>query len=138
MSVPPGYFRSLTASWSGFVAIGLLLAASPSQIAGQTDASHLAIASTMEAHFAAAQQAQKNGDYVTAEREYRAVLEIRPDFAEVHMNLGLVYQLQDQISVAMTEFQRALHLKPTLAGANFFLGVDYCKNGEGIKALPYK
>jgi tetratricopeptide (TPR) repeat protein len=137
MSVPPGYFRSLTAAWSGFVAIGLLLAASPSQIAGQTDASHLAIASTMEAHFAAAQQAQKNGDYVTAEREYRAVLEIRPDFAEVHMNLGLVYQLQDQISVAMTEFQRALHLKPTLTGANFFLGVDYCKNGEGIKALPY-
>ena len=137
ISTSPGYVRSLTAIWSGFVAIGLLLAASPSQIAGQTDASHLAIASTMEAHFAAAQQAQKNGDYVTAEREYRAVLEIRPDFAEVHMNLGLVYQLQDQISVAMTEFQRALHLKPTLAGANFFLGVDYCKNGEGIKALPY-
>jgi tetratricopeptide (TPR) repeat protein len=65
------------------------------------------------------------------------VLEIRPDFAEVHMNLGLVYQLQDQISDAMIEFRRALHLKPTLAGANFFLGVDYCKNGEGIKALPY-
>jgi len=137
MSILPGYLRTLTAAGSGFVAIGLLLAASPSQIAGQTDASHLAIASTVEAHFAAAQQAQKNSDYVTAEREYRAVLEIRPDFAEVHMNLGLVYQLQDQISVAMTEFQRALHLKPTLAGANFFLGVDYCKNGEGIKALPY-
>jgi tetratricopeptide (TPR) repeat protein len=97
----------------------------------------MANASTVEAHFAAAQQAQRNSDYVTAEREYRAVLEIRPDFAEVHMNLGLVYQLQDQISVAMTEFQRALHLKPTLAGANFFLGVDYCKNGEGIRALPY-
>ena len=131
MSIPPGYLRTLTVAWSGFVAIGLLLAASPSPIAGQTDAS------TVEAHFAAAQQAQKNSDYVTAEREYRAVLEIRPDFAEVHMNLGLVYQLQDQISVAMTEFQRALHLKPALAGANFFLGVDYCKNGEGMKALPY-
>jgi len=131
MSIPPGYLRTLTVAWSGFVAIGLLLAASPSPIAGQTDAS------TVEAHFAAAQQAQKNSDYVTAEREYRAVLEIRPDFAEVHMNLGLVYQLQDQIAVAMTEFQRALHLKPALAGANFFLGVDYCKNGEGMKALPY-
>ena len=131
MSIPPGYLRTLTVAWSGFVAIGLLLAASPSPIAGQTDAS------TVEAHFAAAQQAQKNSDYVTAEREYRAVLEIRPDFAEVHMNLGLVYQLQDQIAVAMSEFQRALHLKPALAGANFFLGVDYCKNGEGIKALPY-
>ena len=137
MSIPPGYFRSLTSAWSGFVAIGLLLATGPCQIAGQTDASHAANASTVEAHFAAAQQAQKNSDYVTAEREYRAALEIRPDYAEVHMNLGLVYQLQDQISNAMIEFRRALHLKPTLAGANFFLGVDYCKNGEGIRALPY-
>jgi len=53
------------------------------------------------------------------------------------MNLGLVYQLQDQISDAMTEFRRALQLKPMLAGANFFLGVDYCKNGEGVKAIPF-
>src|SRR6266581_6770776 len=137
MITPPGYLRSLTSAGSGFVAIGLLLAAGPCQIAGQTDASHPGNASTVEAHFAAAQQAQKNSDYVTAVREYRAVLEIRPDFAEVHMNLGLVYQLQNQISDAMIEFRRALHLKPTLAGANFFLGVNYCKNGEGIRALPY-
>lgn len=137
MSIPPVYFRRLGTIGSRFIAIGVLLAAGPCQIAGQTDASHMANASTIEVHFAAAQEAQKNGDYVTAEREYRAVLELRPDFAEVHMNLGLVYQLQDQISGAMTEFQRALRLKPTLAGANFFLGVDYCRNGEGIRALPY-
>jgi tetratricopeptide (TPR) repeat protein len=137
MSLFSGYVRRLTAAGSGYAAIGLLLAASPCQIAGQTEASHPANAPTVEAHLAAAQQAQKNSDYVTAEREYRAVLGIRPDFAEVHMNLGLVYQLQDQISDAMIEFRRALHLKPTLAGANFFLGVDYCKNGEGLKALPY-
>ena len=137
MSIFSEYVRRLTAAGSGYAAIGLLLAASPCQIAGQTEAAHPANAPTVEAHLAAAQQAQKNSDYVTAEREYRAVLGIRPDFAEVHMNLGLVYQLQDQISDAMIEFRRALHLKPTLAGANFFLGVDYCKNGEGIKALPY-
>jgi tetratricopeptide (TPR) repeat protein len=53
------------------------------------------------------------------------------------MNLGLVYQLQDHISEAMTEFRRALKIKPKLAGANFFLGVDYCKLGEGTKAMPY-
>ena len=137
MTILPGYFRRLAAVGSASITIGLLLAAGPCQIAGQTDASHRANASAVEAHFAAAEQAQKNSDYVTAEREYRAVLEIRPDFAEVHMNLGLVYQLEDQISVAMSEFRRALQLKPTLAGANFFLGVDYCKNGEGIRALPY-
>ena len=93
--------------------------------------------SEIESHFAAAQQAQREKDYATAEREYRAVLAIAPDFAEVYMNLGLVYQLQDRSAEAMTEFRHALRLKPGLSGANFFLGVDYCKAGEGTKAIPY-
>jgi tetratricopeptide (TPR) repeat protein len=91
----------------------------------------------MEEHFALAQRAQKDNDLVTAEREYQAVLAMKPDFAEAFMNLGLVYQLQNHTSDAMREFQHALRLKPALAGANFFLGVDYCKQGEGKKALPY-
>jgi tetratricopeptide (TPR) repeat protein len=133
----PGYSGRLMALGIGIIVIALLISAGPCTNAGQKDSSHTANASVVEAHFAAAQQAQKNSDYVTAVREYRAVLELRPDFAEVHMNLGLVYQLQGQISDAMIEFQRALHLKPTLAGANFFLGVDYCKSGDGTRALPF-
>jgi tetratricopeptide (TPR) repeat protein len=132
-----GYIGRLTASRVCIIVIALVVFPGPSTIAGQTDSSHTANAAIVEAHFAAAQQAQKNNDYVTAVREYRAVLELRPDFAEVHMNLGLAYQLQGQISEAMIEFQRALRLKPALAGANFFLGVDYCKNGDGMRALPY-
>jgi len=93
--------------------------------------------SAVEAHFSAAQQAQRDKDYATAEREYVAVLALVPEFAEVHMNLGLVYQLEDRTADAMTEFRRALKIKPGLAGANFFLGVDYCKLGEGAKAIPY-
>ena len=93
--------------------------------------------SAIEAHFSAAQQAQRDKDYAVAEREYRAVLTLAPDFAEVHMNLGLVYQLEDRSTEAMTEFRRALKLKPGLAGANFFLGVNYCKLGEGARAIPY-
>jgi len=85
----------------------------------------------------AAQQAQHNEDYATAEREYVAVLALAPEFAEVHMNLGLVYQLEDRSADAMTEFRRALKIKPGLAGANFFLGVDYCKLGEGANAITY-
>jgi tetratricopeptide (TPR) repeat protein len=106
-------------------------------LAGQAIPSNAARASAIESHFAAAQQAQRDKDFATAEREYQAVLALAPDFAEVHMNLGLVYQLQDRSSAAMTEFRRALKLKPGLAGANFFLGVDYCKTGEGTKAIPY-
>ena len=113
-----------------------LLAASWSQSVAQGTASD-AISDTVRAHFSAAQQAQQQGDFAGAEREYRAVLDELPNFAEVHMNLGLLYQLQDRTPEAMAEFLRALKLKPTLAGANFFLGVDYCKSGNGAKGIPY-
>jgi len=107
------------------------------QLTGQTVPSRAARDSAIESHFAAAQQAHRDKEYATAEREYRTVLALAPDFAEVHMNLGLVYQLLDRSAEAMTEFLRALKFKPGLAGANFFLGVDYCKLGEGAKAIPY-
>ena len=136
-SVSRGHIVRLATAGSSFLAIALLLGAGPSAIAGQKDSSQAAGGPAVEAHFAVAQEAQKNSDYATAEREYRAMLAIRPDFAEVHMNLGLVYQLQNRIADAITEFRRALQLKPALSGANFFLGVDYCKRGEGTRALPY-
>src|SRR5271165_6602699 len=107
------------------------------ELAGQTTPLHSARDSAIESHFAAAQQAQRSKDYATAEREYQAVLALAPNFAEVHMNLGLLYQLQDRPSEAMVELRRALKIKPGLVGANFFLGVDYCKLGEGAKAISH-
>jgi tetratricopeptide (TPR) repeat protein len=116
----------------------LILLTTPTfESAGQTRAAPTAKSAAIESHLAAAQRAQHDKDYATAEREYQAVLALAPEFAEVHMNLGLVYQLQDRFSEAMTEFRRALKFKPGLAGANFFLGVDYCKLGEGAKAISY-
>jgi tetratricopeptide (TPR) repeat protein len=106
-------------------------------LTAQSQTSKPRISESVRAHFWAAQQAQQQGDYAAAEREYRVVLSGRPNFAEVHMNLGLLYQLQERVPEAMAEFQRALKIKPALAGANFFLGVDYCKNGQGAKAIPY-
>lgn len=121
--------------------IGLLVLAllpvAASKVAGQAAPSISVRDSGIESHFVAAQEAQREKDYATAEREYQAVLALAPDFAEVHMNLGLLYQLQDRTSEAMVELRRALKIKPALAGANFFLGVDYCKLGEGTEAISY-
>jgi len=80
---------------------------------------------------------RKNGDFAAAERDYKSALQLDPQFAEIHMNLGLVFQLQNRIEDAIPEFRRALEIKPGLLGANFFLGVDYCKMGQGAKAIPY-
>jgi tetratricopeptide (TPR) repeat protein len=121
----------------GLLSMCLLWTPNPWLVAEQTRSADGGESSQVEAHFTAAQQAQKIGDYATAEREYLSVLTMEPNFAEAHMNLGLVYQLQDHIPDAMAEFRRALQLKRTLTGANFFLGVDYCKAGEGTKAIPY-
>ncbi len=119
------------------IQVVILSAVCLGQLAAQGTASNAAVTERVRTHFSAAQQAQQRSDYAAAEREYRAVLAELPNFAEVHMNLGLLYQLQDRTPEAMAEFLRALKLKPTLAGANFFLGVDYCKTGDGTKAIPY-
>lgn len=114
-----------------------MLAVSALNLAAQTAPQQPASEAEIQSHFAAAQRAQRQKDYATAEKEYKSVIALAPEFAEVHMNLGLVYQLQNRYPEAMTEFRRALKLKPPLTGANFFLGVDYCKMGEGPKAIPY-
>ena len=116
----------------------LAVAATPAlKLRGQDAPRRPAPDSEIQSHFAAAQQAQRDKDYATAEREYQSVVALAPGFAEVHMNLGLIYQLQNRFPEAMTEFRRALKLKATLTGANFFLGVDHCKMGEGAQAIPY-
>jgi tetratricopeptide (TPR) repeat protein len=136
VSLPLGHDR-LACSCRTLLLVATLLTGCCGQLAAQGTASDAAVSETVRAHFSAAQEAQQRHDYAAAEREYRAVLTELPKFAEVHMNLGLLYQLQDRTPEAMTEFLRALKLKPTLAGANFFLGVDYCKMGDGAKAIPY-
>src|ERR1051326_5977546 len=113
----------------------ILLAGASQLLDGQTPT--IPASQSANAHFTAAQQAQRQNDYPTAEHEYLEVLAAMPEFAEAHMNLGLVYQLQNRLAVAMAEFRRALKIKPALTGANFFLGVDYCKLGDSAAALPY-
>jgi len=131
------YRQEFSTCIAGFAALCLLMAMNPGHAMGQNAGSQRRESIEVETHFAAAQQAQRNQDYATAEREYLAVLAIEPTFSEVHMNLGLLYQLQDRIPEAMTEFRHALNLKPTLTGANFLLGIDYCQSGDGAAAVPY-
>src|SRR5215472_12829736 len=124
-------------SCRALLSLAMLLVVCWCQSGAQGTASDADASETVRAHFSAAQEAQQRRDYAAAESEYRAVLAEVPNFAEVHMNLGLLYQLQNRTPEAMAEFRRALKVKPTLAGANFFLGVDYCKSGDGAKAILY-
>jgi tetratricopeptide (TPR) repeat protein len=136
VSLPLGGNKLLRSCWT-LLWLVTFLAACWGQVSAQGTAPDLTLSDTVRVHFSAAQEAQQQRDYAAAEREYQAVLAELPNFAEVRMNLGLLYQLQDRTPEAMAEFRRALKIKPSLAGANFFLGVDYCKSGNGAKAIPY-
>src|SRR5258708_2488494 len=92
-SVSRGHIGRLGTAGSSFLAIALLLGAGPSAIAGQTDPSQTAGGPAVEAHFAVAQEAQKNSDYATAHPQYRPVLTPKPHFPEFHINPRLIYHL---------------------------------------------
>ena len=48
---------------------------------------------------------------------FEAALEIQPDWAEAHNNLGIALASQGRLAAALTHFERAVDLKPTLADA---------------------
>ena len=89
----------------------------------------------IQQHFAAAREAEKRGDLATAEKEYRAVLKLSPELAEVSSNLGLIYYLQRKDEEAIKVFQEALKRKPALVAANLFLGMTYTRTNQYDKSI---
>jgi Tfp pilus assembly protein PilF len=82
------------------LAVVMLVASHWCQSTGQSTTSRGPASDRIQNHFAAAQLAEQRDDYAAAEREYQAVLIEAPGFAEAHMNLGLIYQLQDRAQSA--------------------------------------
>ena len=50
-------------------------------------------------------------------------LQLRPDFAEAHYNLGHLLKEQGQFAEAVASLQEALRLKPDFVEAHYCLGV---------------
>jgi tetratricopeptide (TPR) repeat protein len=73
--------------------------------------------------FRQATEAMRQGRMEEAAAGFSAVTALRPNFAEAHLNLGLVLEEQRKNEQAIAEFQKALALKPRLRGANLFLGI---------------
>src|SRR3954468_3928976 len=60
-----------------------------------------------------------------AERYFKKALELKPDRAETHFNLGVVYRRQQKVKEAIAELEQAVKLDPQLAAAHHDLGVLY-------------
>jgi tetratricopeptide (TPR) repeat protein len=72
----------------------------------------------------------QRADIDAAVTELQAGIQLAPNDASLHYNLGLAYKLKDQLEKAVPEFQTAIRLQPDLADAHYTLGVLFWQKGE--------
>jgi tetratricopeptide (TPR) repeat protein len=77
------------------------------------------------------------GRATDAIREYQAAINLYPDFALAHNDLGLIYGERGQLAEAATELELAVRLDPTYAKAENNLGVIFSRQGEAAQAAPH-
>jgi predicted O-linked N-acetylglucosamine transferase (SPINDLY family) len=69
-----------------------------------------------------AQESHQAGDYPQAESLYRQILDINPNLAGVHNNLGSALELRGCVDEAVASYRRAIDLNPRFVEAHFNLG----------------
>jgi Tfp pilus assembly protein PilF/4-amino-4-deoxy-L-arabinose transferase-like glycosyltransferase len=77
------------------------------------------------------------GRTADAIREFQAAIQLYPDFALAHNDLGLIYGERGQLAEAATELEQAVRLDPTYAKAENNLGVILSRQGEAAQAAPH-
>jgi superkiller protein 3 len=73
--------------------------------------------------------------YEEAIAEYRTVLEMTPDDARAHSNLGNALYQSGKVGEAVDEFRTALKLDPDNPHAHYNLGVAFADEGYYAEAL---
>jgi tetratricopeptide (TPR) repeat protein len=91
---------------------------------------------TLQQYSEAGQQALAAGHYEEAESDFKKLLQIAPDIAEIHATLGLVYFQEKKFDEAVPALKQALKLKPTLSKASTLLAMSLSEVGEYKEALP--
>jgi len=88
------------------------------------------------AYILAATGSEGNNDEL-AIQEYRAAIEINPNIAILHMELGRNLRFKEVYEEAITEFTLANTLNPTDSEPDFLISRTYFTIGEHAKALQY-
>jgi len=87
-----------------------------------------------ETRFTDGVNAFRAGALDKAEQDFIEALKLHPRFAEGYMNLALVQERMGRSTDEIGSLQSALRLKPTLKGANLFLGIAYYREDKFSEA----
>ena len=65
----------------------------------------------------------KEGKIEEAEKSYKKAIELKPDYAEAHYNLGVILQSLGRFDETEKSYKKAIELKPDFPEAHYNLGV---------------
>lgn len=82
-------------------------------------------------------KARQTGDLDAALREFEKVVQLAPQLAAAHINLGAVLYDKGDYSRAIPALRRALDLNPGLPGAHLMLGAALLAQGYPAEAIPH-
>jgi tetratricopeptide (TPR) repeat protein len=80
--------------------------------------------------FQEAVDAQMRGDFTTAIRDYRGVLQVRPQAVEARVNLGAALAHVGKFGDAIDEYKKALPLLKDKTGVEFNIALAYHQEGD--------
>lgn len=93
----------------------------------------------VERHISLAEKAAKKNDWITAEYEWKKVLELSPNNATVWNNLGISLDKQNRRNEAIEAWMKATKLNPKLSSAFFYIGITYTlTNNFALAIAPLK
>jgi tetratricopeptide (TPR) repeat protein len=79
-------------------------------------------------------EAFDKGDYENAERFFRDILSMNPNFADIQNKMGIIYNQTNRLELAARAFEKALKLNPGYTEASLNLAVTYSDLGKYDKA----
>jgi tetratricopeptide (TPR) repeat protein len=88
------------------------------------------------AKFNRAIELQRAGQLAEAAEEYRALLKLKPDYAEVHANLGAVLARLGQYEESVKSYETALKFAPQFTPIWMNLGIAHYRAGQFARAVP--
>jgi protein O-GlcNAc transferase len=90
-----------------------------------------------DADYRAGVAALTHNDLPSALADFQNVVKLAPSIEQGHAALGAVLVRMDRTSEAISEFDRALTLKPTDSDTQLNLALAYQQSGQPAKSLPW-